>query len=58
MSWNSAAEFFAMGGYGWYVWPSYAVAAALMLAEPLLACQRHRQALHDAARQISTDETD
>ena len=48
MTWNSAAEFFAMGGYGLYVWGSYAVAALCMLTEPLLARQRHRRALLDA----------
>ena len=51
MNWNSAGEFFHMGGYGLYVWGSYAAAAALMLLEPLLARQRHRQALRDAAAQ-------
>ena len=54
MNWNSAGEFFHMGGYGLYVWGSYAVAAALMLLEPLLARQRHRQALRDAAVQTDT----
>ena len=44
MIWTSAAEFFAMGGYGLYVWGAYAVAAMVMLAEPLLAARRHRQA--------------
>jgi heme exporter protein D len=44
MSWNSAAEFFAMGGYGLYVWGAYAVTAACMLVEPALAVWRHRQA--------------
>ena len=28
MNWDSAAEFFAMGGYGLYVWGSYAVTLA------------------------------
>jgi heme exporter protein D len=56
MTWNSAAEFFAMGGYGFYVWTSYAVCAACMLAEPLLARQRHRQALRDAALQANDSE--
>ncbi len=50
MNWGSAGEFFAMGGYGFYVWGSYAVAAAVMLAEPLLARSRHRQALRAAAQ--------
>ncbi|KPF49030.1 hypothetical protein D621_15305 [beta proteobacterium AAP51] len=51
MNWNSASEFFAMGGYGFFVWMAYAVSAAFMLAEPLLARHRHRQALREAARQ-------
>jgi heme exporter protein D len=44
MNWNSATEFFAMGGYGLYVWGSYAVTALVMLIEPILAAQRHRRA--------------
>jgi heme exporter protein D len=47
MNWNSAADFFAMGGYGLYVWGSYAVAALAMTLEPLLATRRHRRALRD-----------
>jgi heme exporter protein D len=50
MNWGSASEFFAMGGYGFYVWASYGAAAVLMLAEPLLAAHRHRQALRQAAQ--------
>jgi heme exporter protein D len=45
MQWHSFAEFFAMGGYGLYVWGSYGVAALLMLTEPLLAASRHTRAL-------------
>ena len=57
MNWNSAGEFFHMGGYGLYVWGSYAMAAGLMLLEPSLARQRHRQALRDAAAQIDHSES-
>ena len=53
MNWGSASEFFAMGGYGLYVWGSYAVCAALMLAEPLLARRRHAQARREA---VATEE--
>ena len=49
MQWGSASEFFAMGGYGSYVWGSYAVAALLMLIEPVLARRRRRAALAAAA---------
>ena len=45
MVWNSASDFFAMGGYGLYVWGSYGVMAAWMLLEPVLAARRHRAAL-------------
>jgi heme exporter protein D len=48
MNWTSAGNFFAMGGYGLYVWGSYGVAAVVMLVEPLLAAHRHRRALRDA----------
>jgi len=56
MSWNSAADFFAMGGHGFFVWTSYAACAACMLAEPLLARHRHRQALRTAALQSQDTE--
>jgi heme exporter protein D len=49
MNWNSAGEFFAMGGYGLYVWGSYGVCALVMIVEPLRAAQRHRQARAAAA---------
>jgi heme exporter protein D len=40
MQWNSAAEFFAMGGYGLYVWGSYAVTALLVSVEIVLLARR------------------
>ena len=51
MIWNSAAEFFAMGGYGLYVWGAYAVTLGCMAIEPVRALQRHR-----AARRALVDE--
>jgi heme exporter protein D len=51
MQWNSPAEFFAMGGYGFYVWGSFGVTLALMIFEPLMAARRHRRAL--AAANVS-----
>ena len=49
MNWNSAADFFHMGGYGVYVWGSYGVCLLVMTLEPLMAAHRRRQALRDAA---------
>jgi heme exporter protein D len=55
VNWRSAEEFFAMGGYAFFVWGSYAVTAACMVAEPLLARRRHKLALRDAARARSQE---
>lgn len=44
MNWGSAEAFFAMGGYGRFVWGAYAVTLALMLVEPALAALRYRAA--------------
>ena len=56
MNWGSASEFFAMGGYGLYVWGSYIAFAILVVIEPWLAQRRHRQALDDAAAQAPAGE--
>ena len=47
--WTSWDEFFRMGGYGLYVWGSYAVTLAVMLVEPLSARARQRRALAQVA---------
>jgi heme exporter protein D len=49
VNWNSPAEFFAMGGYGTYVWGSYAVTMACMAIEPVLVALRHRSARRELA---------
>ena len=51
MKWNSASEFFAMGGYAVYVWGSFGATALAMLAESLLIRSRRKaiqQSLRDA----------
>lgn len=46
--WQSWADFWAMGGYGVYVWGSMAVTFGLMLAEVWMARAAHAQALREA----------
>jgi len=41
-------EFFAMGGYGFYVWSAYAVTAIAVVAEVLAVRSRRRTALDEA----------
>ena len=48
MNWSGPGDFLAMGGYALYVWGAYAVTAACLLVEPILASRRHRRAIADA----------
>ncbi len=57
MIWNSAAEFFAMGGYGFYVWGSYGACALALLAEPLLLNKRRNEVLRSLRRELAIKET-
>jgi heme exporter protein D len=50
MIWKSLDDFIAMGGYGFYVWGSYLVTAALIMAEILLLRTRRRAV--EKARQM------
>ncbi len=53
MNWGSAAEFFAMGGHGFYVWGSFGACALLMLIEPILAGRRRNRALSELKREVA-----
>jgi heme exporter protein D len=53
MNWNSASEFFAMGGHALYVWGSFGACAALMIVEPILARVRRSNALTELKREIA-----
>ena len=44
MHWASVGDFFAMGGYAFYVWGSYAVTAAAIAIEIVLLVKRGRRA--------------
>ena len=48
--WASWSDFFAMGGYGLYVWGSYLVTFALMAIEVAALRRRGRAALENARR--------
>jgi heme exporter protein D len=55
MNWNSASEFFAMGGYALYVWGSFGACAVAFVVEPLLIRQRHNQILRTLRRQTAAE---
>ncbi len=43
-------EFLHMGGYGLYVWSSYALAFVVLLVNLIQAIRRHRGLLRDLAK--------
>ncbi|GBG12923.1 heme exporter protein D [Novimethylophilus kurashikiensis] len=43
MHWNSTGEFFAMGGYGFYVWVSYGLTALCLAGELWMLHSRRRR---------------
>ena len=45
---HAMTDFLHMGGYGWFVWGSYGVAAAALALELFALRQRRRQALRQA----------
>jgi len=47
MNWGSVSAFLAMGGYGGFVWGSYAVAALCIVFEITLLTARHRRLRHE-----------
>jgi heme exporter protein D len=49
MNWASWSDFFAMGGYGFYVWGSFLVSFICMAGEVILVLNRRRTLL----RQLS-----
>ena len=52
------AEFLAMGGYGAYVWSSYAITALVLGINALLAGRAERTALQALAHDLTGDDDD
>ena len=55
MNWESPADFFAMGGYAFYVWGSFGACAVLMIVEPILASRRRKDILRSLRRERIAD---
>lgn len=55
MNWSSPAEFFAMGGYGLYVWGSFGICALAFVAEPFLIGRRHKEIVRTLRRQAMAE---
>jgi heme exporter protein D len=57
MIWNSWQDFWAMGGYGLYVWGSFGVSAGLMVYEMYWVKQARNKALQQVAQELRAAET-
>jgi heme exporter protein D len=58
MIWSSASEFWAMGGYGAYVWGSMGVSGALLALEVWLARIGRQHALDAVCEAMDADALD
>jgi len=52
MTWTSAAEFLAMGGYALYVWGSFGAVLVGLAIEYRLVASRRASALHRLKQQV------
>jgi heme exporter protein D len=55
MNWGSTSEFFAMGGYGLYVWGSFGVTALTLLIETVLVRKRFSDTRRALRRELAAD---
>ncbi len=53
MIWNSWNDFWAMGGYGLYVWGSFGVTAVFMALEVVWVNNARAQALSQVASELA-----
>jgi heme exporter protein D len=53
VNWGGWNDFFAMGGYGLYVWGSYAVTFALLVCEVVFLRLRKRNILAHLGRAVA-----
>ena len=56
MIWNSWNDFWAMGGYGLYVWGSFGVTALCMLVEIFWVERAREQALNQIANELAAEQ--
>ena len=56
MIWNSWNDFWAMGGYGLYVWGSFGVTALCMLVEIFWVQRAREQALNQIANELAAEQ--
>ena len=57
MQWHSVSEFFAMGGYAFYVWGSFGITALVMAIEMGLIRARRRELIDQLRTELASKRT-
>jgi heme exporter protein D len=57
MQWNSVSEFFAMGGYAFYVWGSFGITALVVAVEMGLIRARRRELIEQIRTELASQRT-
>ena len=57
MQWHSVSEFFAMGGYAFYVWGSFGITALVMAIEMGLLRARRRELIDQLRTELASKRT-
>ncbi len=57
MQWNSVSEFFAMGGYAFYVWGSFGLTVLIMVIESMLIRRRRTELLAELRNELISERT-
>ncbi len=55
MHWNSVSEFFAMGGYAFYVWGSFGLTAVVVAGEVLLLRAQRKTVLRNLRNELLSE---
>jgi heme exporter protein D len=53
--WHSFSDFLAMGGYGFYVWGSFAATALIMALEPIAVARNRKNTIARLKRQLRAE---
>ena len=55
MHWNSVSDFFAMGGYAFYVWGSFGLTAVVVAGEVLLLRAQRKNILRNLRNELLSE---
>jgi heme exporter protein D len=55
MQWNSVSDFFAMGGYAFYVWGCFGLTAVVMVGESVLIRRQRTELISQLRNELVSE---